>query len=100
MQPRNMVQIVNGKRYRTDTATLLASDAFFDGHNWERKGRNWFLFRTPAGNYFLQLQTQWQGERDSIEVLTKEGAIGWYERLPEHEMEAEDAFPGVIVEDA
>ena len=100
MQPIKMNVVIGGKRYRTETATLIASDAYWDGHNWERHGRNTFLFRTPGGNYFAQYQTCWQGERDHLEPLTKEEAIGLYEDLPEQEEDFEEAFPGVKVVDA
>jgi len=100
MHPRTMSAVIHGKRYRTDTATLIASNAYWDGHNYERQGRNTFLFRTPNGGYFLQHQTCWEGELDSIEPLTRDEAITRYEELPEKDVEIEDAFPGIIVEDA
>lgn len=100
MRPRMMVEVIGGKRYRTETATLIAHDAYWDGHNWERHGRNTFLFRTPRGNYFAQHQTCWQGERDRIEPLSRDEAIRLYEELPAKEVEFEEAFPGVEVEEA
>jgi len=85
MKPRNMNVVVGGKRYRTETATLLASGPSGKEHlgqtgaepepilevrlggvelgalllrgNWERLGRYAFLFRTPKGNYFVQHQS-------------------------------------------
>jgi hypothetical protein len=95
-----MEAVINRKRYRTATATLLASDAFWDGHNFERQGRNAFLFRTPNGSYFAQYQSQWEGERDRIEPLDLDAAIGLFEQLPEKVVEFEDAFPGATVEEA
>jgi len=100
MQPISMNQVIGGKRYRTETATLIASDAYWDGHNWERHGRNTFLFKTPNDNYFAQLQSQWQGERARIDPLSKEDAISMYEILPEKAEDFEIAFPGTTVEDA
>jgi hypothetical protein len=95
-----MAEVIGGKRYSTKTATLIASDAYWDGHNWERHGRNTFLFRTPKGAYFAQRRTQWQGERDRLEVLTQDEAITMYESLPEKEVEFEQAFPNVKIEEA
>jgi hypothetical protein len=95
-----MVEVIGGKRYRTETATLIAHDAYWDGHNWERHGRNTFLFRTPRGNYFVQHQTCWQGERDRIEPLGRDEAIRLYEELPVKELGFEEAFPGVEVQEA
>lgn len=47
-----MERIVEGKRYSTRTSTLLASDRYWDGSNWERSGRNCYLYVTPRGRYF------------------------------------------------
>jgi hypothetical protein len=60
MTPRPTSEIINGKRYSTETATLIAGNDYWDGQNWERRGRNEFLYRTPRGNYFLLSLTQWQ----------------------------------------
>ena len=98
--PTNMRQIIGGKRYSTKDATVLASDGYWDGHNWERRGRNCYLCRTPRGNYFAVRLTQWQGVRDSIEPLTLEEAQHMYEELPEDKLEFEAAFPGATIEDA
>jgi hypothetical protein len=93
-------EVIGGKRYNTATADLIASDAYWDGHNWERRGRNTFLFMTKKGNYFRVTRTQWQGEKDSLVPLSQDEAIQLWEQLPEHEIPFEEAFPGVTVEDA
>ena len=43
-------------------------------------------YKTKKGAYFLGHSTQWQGDKDSIEVLSEEEAKEKYEHLPEHEM--------------
>ena len=99
--PTNMTRIVDRKRYDVSTATLLASDAYWDGHNFERRGRNTFLYRTPKGAYFTVNLTQWQGEQDTLEPVDLDTAIGLFEGpLTEHEVEYGAAFPAVTVEDA
>ena len=100
MQPYKMIRVIDGKRYNTSTATLIASDAYWDGHNWERRGRNEFLYRTQNANYFLFRMTQWQGEADSIEPLSESEAIHHFQNLEEQEVTFEIAFPLVEVEDA
>ena len=100
MKLTNLEQIIERKRYRTEDATVLASDAYFDGSNWERHGRNTWLLKTPKGAYFAQHQTQWQGERDTIEALTVDEAVDMYQTLPEHEADWAEAFPGEALEDA
>jgi hypothetical protein len=99
--PENLLRIIDRKRYSVKTATLLADDAYWDGHNFERRGRNTFLYRTPGGAYFTVNLTQWQGERDTLTPITQEEAIELYEgSLTEHEVSYADAFPGVEVIDA
>jgi len=51
------------------TATLLAGDDWWDGHNWERQGRNTCLYRTPRGAYFTVTFSQWQGEGDRLDPV-------------------------------
>jgi hypothetical protein len=99
--PTDWTEIIDRKRYSAKTATLIASDAYWDGHNFERQGRNTFLYRTPKGNYFTIALTQWQGERDTLEPIGVDEAIQLYEGpLSEHEVDYFEAFPGVEVEDA
>ena len=89
---RDMEQIVDGLRYDTVTATKVAHDRYFDGSNWERHGRNTYLYRTKAGRFFLHHTTLWQGERDHIEPVSPDEARQYYEDLPEHEMSYAEAF--------
>jgi hypothetical protein len=91
--------IIDGKLYNTETATEVASDHYWDGHNWERHGRNTFLYKTKKGNFFLCHKTLWQGERGSIEQVSDGEAKVHYESLPEHALEYAEAF-GVEPEEA
>ena len=98
--PENMTRIVDKVRYSTATATLLASDCYWDGHNFERRGTNRFLYRTPRGRFFTVLLTQWQGERDTLEPVSLDEAIEEYENhLTEHYVEYRVAFPDVVIEE-
>jgi len=87
-----MKQIINRIEYDTEKAELLASNRYWDGSNWERSGRNTYLYRTAKGRYFAHHTTQWQGERSSIEPLGKNQAMELYETLPETEVEYSEAF--------
>jgi hypothetical protein len=100
MQPVNMTWIVAGKRYRTDRATLIAHDAYWNGHSYEQGGRNTFLFRTPRGNFFAQYQTLLQGETNKITPLDANQAIALYQSLHKKEVPFRVAFPLVKAEDA
>lgn len=95
----DMNVIVEGKRYRTETATLIAGNDYWDGHNFERNNRNTFLLRTPKGNFFIQHQTRWQGEQDYIRPVTVEEAKELYESLTEQRLSYAEAF-GEEPEDA
>uniref|UniRef100_A0A6H1ZBN7 Uncharacterized protein n=1 Tax=viral metagenome TaxID=1070528 RepID=A0A6H1ZBN7_9ZZZZ len=99
--PEKFTKIIGRKRYSVQTATLIASDAYWDGHNFERRGRNTWLYRTPGGAYFTVNLTQWQGERDTLIPLSQEDAIELYEQLDDtNAVPFGKAFPGVEVVDA
>lgn len=101
MREPTMTKIVDRKRYDTETATLLAGDDYWDGHNFERHGRQQFLYRTPRGAYFTVNLTQWQGEQDTLTPVDLDEAIELYEGpLSNHREDYETAFPNVEVEDA
>lgn len=98
---KDMEEIIGGRRYSVKAATLIASDEYWDGHNFERGGRNTFLYRTPNGAYFTVNLTQWQGERDSLTPITQAEAIElWESSLSEHAVEYSEAFPDATITDA
>lgn len=99
--PKDFSRIVNKQRYSTATATLLAANDWWDGSNYERHGRNKFLYRTTNGAYFTVSLTQWQGERDTLTPINQSEAIEAFEsELSEHYETYEVAFPDVKVVDA
>ena len=100
-EPTKFSRIVDRKRYDVETATLITADDYWDGHNYERHGRQTFLYRTPKGAFFTVTRTQWQGEQDTLTPIAEGEAIELYEgQLTEHRVDYADAFPGVTVEDA
>ena len=94
-----MEEIVDGLRYDTEKASLVASDCYFDGSNWDRNGRNTYLYRTMKGAFFRYETSRWQGERDYICPVSDDCARRMYENLREREMTYAEAF-GVEPEDA
>ena len=100
MQPENMTWVVAGKRYRTETATLIAHDEYWNGYNCEQGGRNTFLFRTPKGDFFAQQQTLLRGEVNRIKPLDITEAIALYQSLPRKEVPFGVVFPRVQAKDA
>lgn len=98
--PDAMQRVVGGIRYQVATAVLLADDQYWDGHNYERRGRSRFLYRTSKGRYFLVTLTLWQGEQDALEPIDEAEARRLYEDdLTEHHVSWEDAFPLATVEE-
>lgn len=95
-----MRKIIDKKVYDTENAVLIASDRYWDGSNWDRCGRNTYLYKTKRNNYFLHFETNWQGEFDDIVAITEKEAIEQYERLKEKEMEFSEAFPDIQLEEA
>lgn len=99
--PEKFSRVVNRKRYDVEKSQLIASDAFWDGHNFERHGRNTFLYRTPRNAFFVIHLTCWQGEQDTLTPVSLDEAIEYYENhLPEHYVKYEQAFPSVTIEEA
>jgi hypothetical protein len=100
MKPIEISEIHDRKRYSTKDSWLIAGNDYWDGHNFERSGRQTFLYRTRRGAYFAVHLTCWQGERDRIEPLTVDAAATLYESLPERRLDFEEAFPGVELVEA
>ena len=100
MQPQNMTWVVAGKRYSTDTATLIAHDVYWNGYHFEQGGRNTFLFRTPNGNFFAQYQTLLPGEINKITPLETNEALHLYQSLRKKEVPFRVAFPCIKAEGA
>ena len=92
MNPISMKKTIKGVLYNTDTATLLADNAYWDGSSHERNGRNSFLYKTPTGRYFLVNQTQWEDEYDRLVPVSKDAAVDVYEVLQAEHVEFDEAF--------
>ncbi len=100
MQPEDMTWVVAGKLYRTNKATLIAHDAYWNGYSCEQAGRNTFLFRTPNGSFFAQHQTLLPGETNRIVPLETNEAMSLYQSLQKKEVPFGVAFPRIKAEDA
>lgn len=84
-------KIIEGKKYNTDTATLIGE--FANSH--DRRDFHQFedaLYKTPNGAYFLVGsggpmskysrtvgQNEWSGSSDNFTALTKAEALAWCE---------------------
>ena len=95
-----MKKIVEGKRYDTETATLIGEYGYGSHGDFERIHEE--LYRTKTGNYFVAgtggpktrysvqvEQNSWSGSSD-IYPLTKDEALEWAQaHLETEEVEAE-----------
>ena len=98
--PKDMIQIIDRRRYSVATSTLLAGNDHWDGHNFERSGRNSFLYKTQLGAYFTVNMSQWQDEQDTLIPCSPDEAIEHFEEMTEHRINFSEAFPDVNVLDA
>ncbi len=101
MEIRNLDMIVHGRRYRTESATVIARQRF----PGEKEGADaalatTLLFRTAKGNYFRQIQSHNAIIRDQIEPVNRDEAMKEYLSMPVQEMTVAEAFPGMNVEEA
>lgn len=93
---KDFEQAVNGVRYNVGDSIALAHDYYFDGHSFERKFRNTWLYRTQDKRYFLVHLSLWPNEDDYVEPVTEGDAYFIYEKLPVKEESIEVAFPHYV----
>ena len=84
-----MISIINGKRYNTKTATLVAEDSYLYASDFRHYTES--LYRTPKGAWFLHgiggPMTRWgegnmqdgRSGGEGTEVLSSEEAQAWLE---------------------
>ena len=72
-------RVINGHRYNTQISILIASE--------ETHGQNTFLHRTKRGLFFIVYSTESQSDRPTLEPLTREEAIEWFNKLPKKHTE-------------
>lgn len=93
-----MIKIVNGMRYDTDAATLLASSyRAADGGRYDNGIRR-DLYRTAKGVYFVREDTLWGDAHNAIIPIAKSHAMSWWEKM-EPCSDYEEAF-GIAPVDA
>jgi hypothetical protein len=107
IRSRSMEQIIEGKRYNTDTATLIAHDrinwegktdrrvtgAFmYRGPALERRGKKRYLYRSFKGSFFIHHTSRWPAEKERLEPLTRDQAQDLYGYLPVQLLNWEETF--------
>ena len=84
-----IIRIIDGIRYDTRTASLVASD----NHPADRvTGRRTHLYLTRTGRFFLHFVPVSPGEREHLEPISPDEARKIYKRLPDRVMSYEKAF--------
>jgi hypothetical protein len=70
------IYYVNGKRFNTDNAELVATSRMpFRDAGWDGGTGRWTnLYRTKKGNWVLVHVTCWQGERCWAELISEKQA--------------------------
>ena len=89
-----MRKIITGRVYDTKTGKQIASNYYWDGRNYDRDGRNCYLYASPHGAFFAHYTSRWDGEHDRIEPLTKEDAQELYDQLYEQDEAAYTKYFG------
>jgi len=99
--PVDMTEIINGLRYSTKTAVLLADDDLPNGKGIRGDGSYQFLYRTKKGRYFLVNFFENRRELNMLEAVNQEDhARALYEGMPIKRVPYEEAFPNFYIEDA
>ena len=87
----SIMRVIDGKRYNTETATLIASRT--------TTGCGSHLYRTRHGAYFVAHSTIWEGSRDSIEIFSEANAVDFW-NAHEQEVDLCTAFPNIDIVEA
>ena len=72
-----------GRFFDDKKADLYKEDEKHDGHNFisEATGSQWeheAIYCTKGGVYVLNHYSQYQGSRETYEIISKEEAAGWF----------------------
>lgn len=101
MEIRNLDETLGGRRYRTESATLIARERWPEEETTADGGlATTLLYRTGHGNYFRQIQSHSTIIRDQIEPVTLDEARNEYLAMPIKTVDLPEAFPGLTIEEA
>ena len=72
-----------GQWFDADKASLYEEDTFHDGRNFISKatGSQWeheFIYVTKSGKFILNHYSNFQGSRETYELISKEAAAAWF----------------------
>ena len=90
--PGAILKIIDGKRYSTKTAILIAR-GYVHQRDREQMDRTLFIYRTKEGDYFKVLVAHHPVEYKDIERISELEAINLFGSLTERIVDLEEAFP-------
>lgn len=99
VKPLRMDVVIDGLRYRTDNAILLA---YYKHTQGSFICDYYYLYKTPNGNYFYQ-QRNTDSSSGKLKPLSETAAMDFYERIKrdkDGEILAQNAFPSSMIKDA
>lgn len=103
-----MIKIIDGKRYNTDKAELIANNSYsnpsdfhyFSEDLYRTQNGNWFIYGEGGAmsKYAVQVEQNSWGGSEEIRPLTENEAYDWLEAIGE--VEAIEKYFADQVEDA
>ncbi len=100
MKPSPMIRVYDKLIWDTTKAEIVASNAYFDGKNYEREGTNTFLMRTQNGRFFLQFNNANDGNKSYLKPLSDDEAMTLFHELEVKEKKFNELWEGVTLKDA
>ena len=91
--PEDWEKIIDGIRYSTKTAVLIARGDDRTTNDHQEKDWNLFLYRTPEDNYFKVHLAPSNSTQSILEPINRVEALNLFDILIERCVEIEDAFP-------
>ena len=89
--PEDWEEIIDGNRYSTTTAVLIARGT--DEHINDPEDWNIFLYRTPEGAYFKVNLIPSRNVGNILEPISRVEALNLFGELTDRCVDLEDAFP-------
>ena len=87
-----MRKIVDGLRYNTETAVVIAHNEHWGGQNRKEKYETMYLYRTKKGNYFGVMSSSPKNKIAELTPFATASAMCMWGVLGKHLVEFENAF--------
>jgi hypothetical protein len=92
-----------GQWFDADKAELYKENTFHDGRNWISKatGSQWeheAIYVTKSGKFILNHYSNFQGSRETYELISKEDAAAWFAKQSFSDDEIPEVFRKEVAE--